>query len=78
MYVRLKYWGKNKKKNRNSSSASVDLMIVSFLAVLQQVQTDVYPVSGVEQARQLSVTPPIYSLCFSPSFTTTLEGTSSL
>lgn len=72
-------WGiEVKKKNRNSSSASVDLMIVSFLAMLQQVQTDVYPVSGAEQARQLSVTPPTYSLCFSPSFPTTLEGTSSL
>lgn len=77
MYVRVKYWGKKKKK-RNSRSASVDLMIVSFLAVLQQVQTDVYPVSGVEQARQLSVTPRTYSRCFSPSFPTTLEGTSSL
>lgn len=34
----------------------------------QQVQTELSSMSGVEQARQLSVTPPAYSLCFSLGF----------
>lgn len=47
------------------------LMMLPFLpplAMPQQVQTELSPVSGVEQARQLSVTHPTYSLCFSLSF----------
>lgn len=65
----IMYFGfKPRCNNRNTSCFCLMLMVLSLcppLAMPQQVRTELSLVSGVEQARQLSVTPQTYSLCFS-------------